>query len=371
MIISHSKNILFGEHAVVYPPNTAIIAANNLKCKVEIKKNHTSSIINLSASGTVKLSKTYEIANLLAYLNSVREVYKQFKITQEISVIKELIKSEDDLMKLSIAVALDYLKAKVNRIEGFSLYVLSEVPAQSGFGSSAVFSSAVIAAILDAYALAAFDRAHAEGSAQMVDKDLIFDLTMEIEAFQHLNPSGEGPAAAIFGNLIKLNKDSSNKPKIAKIQITNPKLQVLMKDLVIVHSGMPAETTGELVNFVKQEIQDKSKQKIIESIEINTQKFLELNNKKECEESKFIELINNNGVLLEELDLVAAKPKEFIDKVRSNGGAAKISGAGGRSAGSGALLVYHPNRDFIRKLALEFDFEFFDIKFGIGGLSKV
>jgi mevalonate kinase len=365
MIISHSKNILFGEHAVVYPPNTAVIAANNLSCKVEVKRNNTSSTINLIASGTFSITKTYEIANLFAYLNSVRESFKEFKQKSDIAIMKKVIKEDDDLMKLSIAVAIDYLESKVRKLEGFGLYVLSQIPPKAGFGSSAVFSSAVIAAILSAY-------------GEKLDKDLIFELTMEIESFQHLNPSGEGPAAAIYGGIIELKRDSNGRT-INKLQITNypaerdpdkrDKLQKLMRELMVVHSGMPAETTGELVNYVKQEVEkDSSKKELIDMIEVNTQKFLELNKKESCEETELIELINNNGELLERLGVVSDDAVRFMKMIREKGGAAKISGAGGRSKGSGALLVYHTDRELVKNLVKEFGFEFFDIEFGEGGL---
>ncbi|MBP9759051.1 hypothetical protein KBD45_05120 [Candidatus Dojkabacteria bacterium] len=357
MIIAPAKNILFGEHAVVYPPNTAIIAANSLACKAEVRANNTSSLINVQASGEFSLSQTYDTAVLISYLDSVRREYLKFKESGNISTIRKIINKDDDLLKLSIAVAFDYLFKLNLKTAGFSLFLLSNVPLQSGFGSSAVFSSAVIAEILNFFRV-------------RFNKDIIFNLTMEIEAFQHLHPSGEGPAAVIYGELIQLNKNVNKTPSIKKLKIENLKLKDLMQNLTVIHSGKPDQTTGELVNYVKLNFEDKKE--VIEELESNTLRFLELNKRKECEEKEFVVLINKSGMLLEKLGVVSDPVIEYSKIIRDKGGAVKISGAGGQGKnGSGALLVYHSDRDWVKKITEEFGFKFFDIKFGGDGIRII
>lgn len=355
MIIVPAKNILFGEHSVVYPPNSAVIATNSLFCKAEVSSNNTSSLINVNIAGEFRLNSRYEHAHLLGYLDEVRKAYLIFQSNGDYETLKDKIINNDDLLKLAIAVVLDRLNDLQLTIHGFNLYLLSQVPLQSGFGSSAVFSSAVIAAILDF-------------TGKPFDKNLIFDLTMEIEAFQHLSPSGEGPAAVIYGDLVKLTKTMAGKPIIEKIKLKNPELREYVRSLTIVHSGMPKQSTGELVGYVKSTYTQN--EKLIKDLELNTQKFLRINNDKHCDQLEFVQLINSSGRLLEKLGVVTESVMEYSAKIRSLGGAVKISGAGGRGQdGSGALLVYHEDRELIKKISEDFKYKYFDIEFGRKGLQ--
>lgn len=355
MIIVPAKNILFGEHSVVYPPNSAVIATNSLSCKADVSSNNTSSLINVNIAGEFRLNTRYEHAHLLGYLDEVRKANLIFQSTGDYKTLRDKIINNDDLLKLAIAVVLDRLNNLQLTIHGFNLYLLSQVPLQSGFGSSAVFSSAVIAAILDF-------------AGQPFDRNLIFDLTMEIEAFQHLNPSGEGPAAVIYGDLVKLTKTEAGKPIIEKIQLNNPELREYVKALTIVHSGMPKQATGELVGYVKSRYAQN--EKLIEELELNTQKFLSINNYKQCDQLEFVELVNSSGKLLEKLGVVTESVIKYSAKIRNLGGAVKISGAGGRGKeGSGALLVYHNDRELVKKITEEFKYKYYDIEFGRKGLQ--
>lgn len=81
-----------------------------------------------------------------------------------------------------------------------------------------------------------------------------------------------------------------------------------------------------------------------------------------------VELIRENERLLEDLGVVSASTQELIRKVRMVGGAAKVSGAGGRLGASGIILLYHPDMEKLKAYLNKAGLETFAVKLGEEGV---
>jgi mevalonate kinase len=97
-----------------------------------------------------------------------------------------------------------------------------------------------------------------------------------------------------------------------------------IKQAILIDSGKPKESTGDMVKQVAKGRWEKEFQQIGRLV----------NNWRP-------EKIFENERLLEKIGVVGLKAKKIIRQIESIGGMAKICGAGGVKAGSGRLLVWH------------------------------
>jgi len=218
------------------------------------------------------------------------------------------------------------------------LTIESDLPIGSGLGSSAAVAAAVIKATSTYF-------------HKTLKNDELFNLTMECEKLSHGNPSGVDPAAVIYGGLIRFVK---NKP-IQHFKIPNS------IELYLIQTGKPVETTKEMVEMVADKVRLKNKyRKLISDIGRVTVGMKEaLINGQDISA-----LINENGILLEELGVVGIKAIELSQEIREIGGSVKVSGAGGVREGSGMLLVYHTDASVIQRFLDQKKLDYFKVIIG-------
>jgi mevalonate kinase len=82
----------------------------------------------------------------------------------------------------------------------------------------------------------------------------------------------------------------------------------------------------------------------------------------------FGSLVKENEKLLEELGVVSESTKKIIRRIENTGGAAKISGAGGRKDKSGIVIVYHKDSVKLLNFAKKSNWELFSVKMGEEGV---
>ena len=131
----------------------------------------------------------------------------------------------------------------------FDFKIESEIPVGRGLGSSAALSVAAVASFLEFY------------TEQKFEKEIVNNLAFQIEKHFHKNPSGVDNSAACFGGLILYQR---------KIQLTNLKYKIPKKfeeKLLLIDSGEPKETTGEMVKLVESVELVKSGEIIFNKIE--------------------------------------------------------------------------------------------------------
>jgi mevalonate kinase len=227
------------------------------------------------------------------------------------------------------------------------LHLNSEIPIGCGLGSSAALAVAFSAALL-------------KYSQKSWNLKNINDLAYEIEKIQHQNPSGVDNTASTYGGFHWYRKETQDFKVFKKI-----KLKTILPDFFLLNSGTSQESTGQMVQYVSYHFKKHPRQyqNTFHQLEKITRDFLVSLFKKDP--FSLIELINQNQKCLEKIGVVSPSAQKLAQKIRKSGGAAKISGAGGRKKGSGMLLVFHSDPEklnhFVRQEKLDL------IKITLGG----
>lgn len=203
---------------------------------------------------------------------------------------------------------------------GLNVEISSELPVGSGLGSSAAVCAAVIKGVR-------------EYLGKPIDNEELFNLTLECEKIAHGNPSGIDPAIVVYRGLIAYRKGQP----FERLKIKTP------LELLIVNTGKPAESTKEMVEQVALNPNNLVIAEKIEDLVVKVRENL-------INGGEIADLLNQNGILLEELGVVGEYTQDLSKELRAQGASVKITGAGGVKAGSGMMIVMGPNLTKIEKL---------------------
>lgn len=218
---------------------------------------------------------------------------------------------ENELVRKAITVA--------GGSEEIGVRIESELPVGAGLGSSAAVAAAIIQAVR-------------EYVGKPIGQDELFELTMKCERLAHGNPSGIDPATVVYGGLIVYTKGQP----FERLAIKRP-LKVLL-----VNTGKPQESTKEMVELVAK---NPDKERLVEEIGELTKKI-----RQELIEGQEIgEFLDQNGRLLEELQVVGERARGLSRELRGMGAKVKITGAGGRGKGSGMMIALSPDLAKIKR----------------------
>lgn len=212
--------------------------------------------------------------------------------------------------------------------------VTSNLPSGSGLGSSAAVACATI-------------RVVREHLGKPITDEELFNLVWETEKLFSPRDSGLDSTMVTYGGLIEYVKGKPFKQLVINKAIT----------ILLVNSGTPSETTGELVRTVAD---DSTKLSVIEEIGSVSEQIKEKLLLGEGIES----LINQNGLLLEKLGVVGGKATNLSSELRALGASVKITGAGGVKAGSGMMIVMKDDLTQIKKLLDNRQIEYFETTIG-------
>lgn len=203
----------------------------------------------------------------------------------------------------------------------------SQIPQKSGFGSSAALASA-------------FHQALAKLSDTNLDKETLYQLVQESEKYIHGNPSGIDAAATTYGGVFVYQRTNSGQPTIKPLDSS-----INLPNFLVIQSGSAIESTKEMVEQVAA-IPNNRRRPIIKKLGQATKRLIN-----QLNANKPIYLtIRQNQHLLNQLGVVGFRAQQITDIIENFADAAKISGAGGNSGGSGAILAFHPNLSILKRL---------------------
>lgn len=230
--------------------------------------------------------------------------------------------------------------------------VSSELPIGKGMGSSAALAVCL------------------SGVAQTLTSDN-FDLpainerAYQLEKFQHGAPSGVDNSVATFGQFLWYRKESE---KLKVFSAVNP--QISVPTFIAIDSGSPAENTKEMVLRVAQWRSEHTKEseEIFREIEQISRSWLRQIQGDEA--SSWKELIKVNHQVLSTLKVVSESATQIVKKIENLGGAAKVTGAGGATTGSGILLAYHEQPEEILQWAEKSHIPAWPLELGQPGVKK-
>ena len=238
-----------------------------------------------------------------------------------------------------------------NLLENGEVDIQSNIPIGAGMGSSAAYA-VVMTALKTLF------------SKSKLDLEKICDGAYKLEKMQHGNPSGADNTICTYGGFLWYRKEAESVKTFHKIK---PIIKTL--DFVLVNSGLPIESTKEMVTLVKDLYQQNPVKigAIFREIELISKRWLK-HLIGETNEDLF-DLIRKNEYLLERLGVVSKKTKKIIRWIEKAGGAAKISGAGGKKDGSGIVLVYGIDHKKLNSLCLRMNLDKFNVKLGEEGVK--
>ncbi|MBI4065062.1 hypothetical protein HY409_01705 [Candidatus Gottesmanbacteria bacterium] len=240
----------------------------------------------------------------------------------------------------------------VKDVPAFKIEISSNIPIGYHLGSSAALGAALVGAFC--YLLKG-----------IWNPSLINQLAYEAEKFIHINASGVDPAAVVSGGLIWYRKELEFLRSIWQLPL---KIPTTLDHFLLINTGRPKETTGEMVAYVSEKRKAKSEkyEKLFLENEVQTKRVAVAI--KEGNEKELIDAIRLGERTLEGMGVVSKKAIPVIRAVERVGGAAKILGGGGRTEGVGFILCYHHDPEKIEKFGKPYGFSVLPIRLGEEGI---
>lgn len=363
------KLILCGEHAVVYG-RPALVAAVDLRLTARLAVPHGANragddaLVRLSVP-VLDLRSETTWAEIHRYAEDSRRRWRRWfdgrgeggEAPRPFSTVRA--DAPDHLLKVALGEAAAALgEGTLNEIgPPLDVHVDSELPAGSGFGSSAAAAVALVAAYLELR------------GGRPADPGLVERLALEVERRQHGSPSGVDGATVLHGGMVWAEQGPAGDLRFQPFSTagSNP-----LPGLAVYDTGRPAEGTGTVVAAVRQGWRRETArhEALWDEMEAATRAFRAILEGGGDDDGPTLgPVIRRSQRALEEIGVVPEPVRKLVRTVEQAGGAAKISGAGSLSGpGAGTLLVHHPEPAALDELAALSILPRFPVRLGAPGL---
>lgn len=339
---------LVGEHVVVYG-KPAVIAAIDRRCYVSLTQTNDKTVEIISKNYSV--SETMQVDDVLQKTKHARKIWDEFMETKDTETLFPLTKHPLDYPFLAVGESILKFPLKEN---GLRIEIDSSIPIGSGCGSS----SAIAVTIAGGIQKLLFGK---------IDPGDVYQIALRIEEYKHGTPSGGDPATVLYGGFVWFENNSQSKT-ITPLDIALDK--ALWNNFLLVDTGKPKESTGEMIGIVREFMNSDPEKadKLFSNQESLTNQLISLLKAKNPEET--IRVIRQAERNLESMGVVSEYVKKLIVDIEDAGGAAKISGGGGRSHGTGMLLVYSENLTKVKEVLTHYRLSYTEAILGEEGLRE-
>jgi mevalonate kinase len=363
-----------GEHAVVYG-HPALVTAVDLRLVAAVtpaspgepSEAHVIVRATERAGGVfqaLELESTWE--ELADYAASVRTRWERYFKAPSAEGFEGV--GDDDpahLIKVAVGETLAYLlqddaASARKAFPALTLEVESRIPLGRGMGSSAALAVSVVAGILAA--------CHPTHGDEVIER-----LALEVERRQHGFPSGVDGSTVLQGGMVWAEPDAKGTLQFSRALDRSKLLEAIR----VFDTGAPAESTGTVVAAVRERIEQEPERygRLLDEMGEMTRTFRAELAESEPEPAAVIACIREYERALEELGVVPSEVRELIREIESEGGAAKISGAGALAShptepggGAGCILVFHPDLEVLEESPLLNSLRRYDVSLGAPGL---
>lgn len=340
---------LMGEHAVVYG-KPALLAAIDRRCTVHLSPRDDWKFQLVSKDADIDATLTLD--QVLEKTYHAQKQWEEFLEKKDAQILKAITKDPTDFLALAVGETLIYFGVPPQ--SGFTISVSSDIPMGAGLGSSAALAAAVASAIT-------------KFLGKELEMQTIHEISVLIEQKKHGNPSGGDAAIVSSGNLIWFRKESEVLKVVQRVPFGI--LDPIASNFYLVDTGIPDESTGEMVAAVRKLYDQKIEfvSNIFNDLEKVTRDMVIV--LKNNHEGDLIEIIKQGEKNLERLEVVSSQVKKIIRSIEELGGAAKISGGGGKIKGTGHLLVYHKDKKTLEDVLAIYNLKPVGIRLGASGLT--
>jgi mevalonate kinase len=327
------KTHLIGEHAVVYG-EPAIIISVGKRAYISAEKSES---VKINAQD-INQSGEFSVSELKEFAEKLQQLWDNCFETKDFAPLYSLLKNEH-LGHIKAMTATTMAKLSLN--SGFKLNISSEIPIGSGLGSSAALSVTFPKALSELFG----------NSLSLVE---INEIAYKIESLAHGTPSGGDNSICCYGGALWFKKGTPN-------VIESLNLDYKLKNFVLVFTGIPQLTTGELVSNVRS-LDPEYRDPRIKQLGMHTHEMRECLTKQDFTRMKELmnlaqELLAELGVSIDEIDRIHTAVKEI------NGGA-KLSGAGG----GGYMVCYHKDLQLLKQTIRELGYVPEQVELGVEGV---
>ncbi len=233
-----------------------------------------------------------------------------------------------------------------------TIRIASEIPAGFHLGSSAATAVCISGAMMYFY-------------KRIWNPIRINELAYEIEKKQHGNPSGGDNTVVTMGGLIWYRKELEFLRSIWQLPFKTPSS---LNHFMILNTGKPKESTGDMVSMVKLKMEHENItiEEQFRRNEIQTRRITTAI--KEGNEIELIGSIREGEQTLEAIGVVSGAVVPCIRAIEHAGGAAKILGGGGLRGGVGCLLCYHSDPSILLSISKKYSFPMTSIQLSEEGV---
>ena len=330
------KAILFGEHAAVYG-RPALVAALGLRVRVHARVIDGTAV-HLDLPG-LEYRREHAWAEILEYTEAKRRRWQEYAAAPSPDAFRRMkLETPAHAALVALGEGAAGLEAPP---PGLAVRVESEIPIGSGFGSSAAVAVGLVGAVLKL------------GGCPLLGADLLHEvrrLSLEVERRQHGTPSGIDNATVIHGGVVLAERPGEDGEDGELMLSSMPTPPEILGNFRLFQTGIPAESTGEVVAAVRA-LREREPQRVaaaLDEIEAATRAFAVELARAYPRRAEAIPLMGQCQRALEALGVVPPTVHGLVRQVEALGGAAKISGAGALSGpAAGSLLVYHPQPEVI------------------------
>jgi|CXWL01.1.fsa_nt_gi mevalonate kinase len=326
------KLILCGEHAAVYG-RPALVAAAGMPLVARMGPGRGPGVaLEVPQLGIAEAVPWSAIAD---YSRAARAAWDDFAAAPSPDTFAR-VRGEDPahLVKVALGETLEELGRE--EPPPLHLFLRSELPLGSGFGSSAAAAVAIVAGLL-------------AWLGEAAPPERLLRLALEAERRQHGSPSGIDTTTIVHGGVLALRRSGGD----LDVERVEAPAEGLLSRFQAYGSGTPAESTGAVVAAVGAwgAAHPERFARVLDALEAATLRLRGQVALATEDPADVLDAIRSAERGLEELGVVPAATRERVRAVEAAGGAAKISGAGASTgSGGGTLLVYHPDPERLERI---------------------
>ncbi len=342
---------LLGEHSAVYG-KPAILATVDKYCNISLHPRKDNKIVISSEQLSMSVTTTFSEVKKIS--QDAENTWLEFSKTNDTELLKSIIKNP--LSYPCVVIGETFIHYKKSIQCGFDLVINSEIPMGAGLGSSAALAvsiTAVVSSFLE----------------EPFDKSVINNIAYSAEQKIHGYPSGGDNAAVCFGGFIWFRKEDPNFKIIQPLPFSIP--DSFAKNFILIDTGKPVETTGEMVAGVRklyQENPNKIQRFLNDQEELTRQLLTSIRNAQTHEVKQIIKQGESN---LESIDVVSLFAKKIIRDIENSGGAAKICGGGGKTKSVGIILAFHQDLNILQKIINLYKLPSYSVRLGVEGIQII